>query len=70
MEDDGWPELFEMEFLFLGLVSELSTDSSIPSCRLFKLWSDQVAQEPRVAVLKPSPLSLSTLQGRSWKRKF
>lgn len=41
MEDDGWPELLEMEFAFLGLVFQLSADRRVTSRELLKTldWS-------------------------------
>lgn len=41
MEGDGWPELLEMEFVFLGLVFQLSTDRRVTSRELLKTldWS-------------------------------
>lgn len=41
MEGDGWPELLEMEFVFLGLVFQLSADRRVTSRELLKTldWS-------------------------------
>lgn len=41
MEGDGWPELLEMEFVFLGLVFQLSADRRVTSREPLKTldWS-------------------------------